>query len=92
MDERRFDEETTLLATIELSILGSGAKRPDWGWSDGVVRETEEERSCGFNDGFKGAQSGYAVGGRQAGTKTQQVMTECIGRLVAGRGWLEPSP
>jgi hypothetical protein len=78
MDERRFDEEASLLAAIKLSILSAGAERPiRWG-RNGVMRETEEEWSCGFDDSFKRAQPFDAVGGRKTSTKTEQVMAECI--------------
>jgi hypothetical protein len=55
MNERRLDEEATLLTAIELTVLGSGAERAIWCWSDGIVWEAEEERRSRFDDGFKGA-------------------------------------
>jgi hypothetical protein len=54
MDECCLDEETALLAAIELTVLGTGAEGPIWCRSNGIVWETEEKRSCGFNNGFKG--------------------------------------
>jgi hypothetical protein len=53
MDERRLDEETALLAAIELSILGTGAEGAIWCWGNGILWEAKQERSCGFNNGFK---------------------------------------
>ena len=52
MDERRLDEETALLAAIELSILGTGAEGAIWCGSDGILWEAKQERSCGFNNGY----------------------------------------
>jgi hypothetical protein len=48
-------EEASLLTPIELAVLGSCAERAIGCGGDGIVREAEEEWSCGFDDGFKGA-------------------------------------
>ena len=61
MDERCLDEETALLAAIELTVLGTGTEGAIWCRSDGIVREAEEERGCCFDDGFKGPQPAYPV-------------------------------
>jgi hypothetical protein len=52
---RKLYEEASLLTPIELAVLGSCAERAIWCRCDGIVREAEEERRCGFDDGFKGA-------------------------------------
>jgi hypothetical protein len=55
VDVGKLYEEASLLASVELTVLGSCAKRAIWCRGDGIVREAEEERRCGFDDGFKGA-------------------------------------
>jgi hypothetical protein len=55
VDISKLYEEASLLASIELAVLGSCAKRAIGCGGDGIVREAEEEWRSRFDDGFKGA-------------------------------------